>query len=174
MWLVCTCACESCVNVKTCRSSPSTATRCPCLGPVGGVCGPQLRPWSARWCRPAESCAPRWIWTTDSTATSAVQLYSWENLSWRLTERRGRTCDGNHGRLALMNHNMHIATTNHTSKSYWISKLCVTQVNYKRQKLHSQIEVLHGFYKKNIQCIKCFSYQDLSSCFQPKYLKSPN
>lgn len=93
MWSVCTCVCESCVNVKTCRSSPSTATRCPCLGPVGGVCGPQLRPWSALWLRPAESCAPRWIWTTESRAASAVPPYSWENLSWRLTERRGRTCE---------------------------------------------------------------------------------
>lgn len=84
-----TCACESCENGRTCRNSPSIATRCPCLGPVGGVCGPQLRPWSVLLLRPAEFCALRWIWRREPAAASAAQPYSWENLFWRLRRRAG-------------------------------------------------------------------------------------
>lgn len=68
---VLTCACGSFWSGRTCRSSPSTASRCPCRGSaVGGLYGPHLLPpWrAARRLLPAGSCAPRWTWWKEPEA----------------------------------------------------------------------------------------------------------
>lgn len=62
-----TCACGSFWSGMTCMSSPSTATRCPCLGSaVSGLYEPRLLLHppcrAARRLLPAGSCARRWTW----------------------------------------------------------------------------------------------------------------
>ncbi len=73
-------------------SSPSTATRCPCLGSVvSGLYEPRLLLLppcrAARRLLPAGSCARRWTWWREREAAWAGQPYSWGNLSWRPMRR---------------------------------------------------------------------------------------
>lgn len=85
-----TCASGSFWSGRTCMSSPSTATRCPCLGSaVSGPYEPLLLPpcRAARRLLPAGSCAQRWTWWRERGAAWAGQPCSWGNLSWRQVRR---------------------------------------------------------------------------------------
>lgn len=85
-----TCASGSFWSGRTCMSSPSTATRCPCLGSaVSGPYEPLLLPpcRAARRLLPAGSCARRWTWWRERGAAWAGQPCSLGNLSWRQVRR---------------------------------------------------------------------------------------
>lgn len=84
-----TCACGSFENGRTCKSSPNTATRCPCLGSAvsrpSEPCRLLLLPpcCAAHTLLPAGSCIQRWTCWRAQGGASAGQPYSWGNLSWR-------------------------------------------------------------------------------------------
>lgn len=90
-----TCVCGSFVNAMTCKSSPSTLTRCPCRWPaVGGVSWPLLPPSRRRRSprpHPAGSYGCWWTWRRWPEGGAAGPLYSWRNLSWRPEKERRRS-----------------------------------------------------------------------------------
>lgn len=97
-WVLPTCAFGSFGNGRTCMSSPSTATRCPCLGSaVSGLYEPRLLPpcRAARRRLPVGFCARRWTWWREPGAVWVGQPYSWGNLSWR--PMRGGAREGRMG-----------------------------------------------------------------------------
>ena len=89
--MVSTCVSWSFVSGTTCRSSPSTSTRCPCrrlaVGGVSWLLLPPSRRLSPRP-RPAGSCDCWWTWRRGPEGGAASPLYSWGNLSWRPLKKK--------------------------------------------------------------------------------------